>query len=111
MGIFKQLHENEWTSKPEGLVKVFKNDSFLVQLYQEPNKPLRITVNRTKRKNNDWVDGITWDELMHIKRMIGFKDKCAVEVYPPDTSIVNVANMRHLWITDMPDFAWKKVKE
>lgn len=47
---------------------------------------------------------------MQVKRLVGYADKCAIEIYPPDQDIVNVANMRHLWVVDMPDFAWKKDK-
>lgn len=92
-------------------IKVYQNDEFLVQIYKLDNEPTRLTVNKVKRKNNDWVDGITWDQLMHVKRLVGYADKCAVEIYPPDKDVVNVANMRHLWVVDMPEFAWAKNKE
>lgn len=93
---------------PGAPVKVYKNDEFLVQIFKFEGEPTRLTVNKIKRKNDKWVDGITWDQLMHVKRMVGYADHCAVEIYPPDQDIVNVANMRHLWVVDMPDFAWKK---
>lgn len=48
--------------------------------------------------------------LQHLRTEAGYADRCAVEIYPPDQDIVNVANMRHLWIVEMPDFAWKKDK-
>jgi hypothetical protein len=33
----------------------------------------------------------------------------AVEVYPKDSDIVNVANMRHLWLVDdKTNIGWRK---
>ena len=90
--------------------KVYKNDEFLVQIFKLDGEPTRLTVNRVKHKNGKWLDGITWDQLMHVKRLVGYANMCAIEIYPPDQDIVNVANMRHLWIVDMPDFAWKEDK-
>jgi hypothetical protein len=49
-----------------------------------------------------WADGITWDTLQLLKRECGHGERWAVEVYPPDTDIVNVANMRHLWLLRAP---------
>lgn len=53
----------------------------------------------------DGADGVSWDTLQAIKSDLGFADAWAVEVYPPDDAVVNLTNMRHLWI--MPsDYAW-----
>ncbi len=108
MSIFKQIPKSEWPEQPDHLVRVYKSTDFLVQEYAEPSGVTRLTINSTKRKNGMWVDGITWDQLMHVKRMIGYSNVCAVEIYPPDRDVVNVANIRHLWLVDMPDFAWQK---
>ena len=90
-------------------LKVFRNVSFLVQLFRE-NGMLRITVNRTQiDSNGDWKEGISWDQLQNIKRAIGFGDQLAVEIYPRDEDIVDVANMRHLWlIHNDTQLGWKK---
>lgn len=108
MGVFKEIPKTEWPNNPDHLNRAFMNDEFLVQEYKYPSGRIRLSVNFKKRMGDNWKDGITWDQLQHIKRMIGYGDKCAVEIYPPDKDIVNVANIRHLWITDMPEFAWSK---
>ena len=52
-------------------------------------------------------DGITWDELQGLKRSIGRGEQYALEVYPRDSDIVNIANMRHLWLFEEPmDCGW-----
>lgn len=107
--MFKEIELTpEQAQRPNAPKKVYKNDEFLVQVFNLDGEPTRLTVNKVKRKGNNWADGITWDQLMQVKRLLGFAQQCAIEIYPPDEDIVNVANMRHLWVVDMPDFAWKK---
>lgn len=80
---------------------------FLVQMYDD-NGYTRITINRTSIDNEgNWVDGITWDEIQKIKTDIGFHDYWALEVFPPNNHVVNVSNMRHIFLFQhKPDFAW-----
>lgn len=90
--------------------EVWLSRTFLVQVY--PGAPERISVNRTARDSQAGrlVDGITWDELMECKRQIGRCDRWAVELYPADGLVVDVANMRHLWLLDeAPSWAWKPI--
>lgn len=95
------------------LVKAWRNNQFLAALYLDSCGYTRISVNRTSvkgfTKNNhpQWQDGISWDELMQIKSAIGFGDRWAVECYPPDSEVINVANLRHLWLLpESPEFGW-----
>ena len=85
-------HESE-----ERRIKVFLSVGFLVQVFDEETST-RLSINRTQRRNGKWVDLITWDELQEIKNAIGYGNSYAIEIYPPDDEVVNVANMRHLWI-------------
>ncbi len=95
------------TNKP---IKVWRSKFFFAQLYNESNGYQRLSV--CKSSLNDvgrWDDGITWDELMQVKRECGFADIDALEIFPADKDIVNVANMRHLFIPPEPiNFAWRK---
>lgn len=78
------------------------NDRFLVQVFKEKGIT-RLSVNRvTRNDSGGWHDGITWEELQAIKRQCGFGDSVAVEIYPDDKHVVNVANMRHLWVLKEP---------
>lgn len=68
----------------------------------------RLSIARTKLNGGRWEDGISWDELQDIKNEIGFRDFCAVEIFPPEDDKVDVANMRHLWILEKsPEFVWR----
>lgn len=96
---------------------VWRDGDFLAMAYAVPDHPshLRLTVVRSAGVAMDgcgrivYRDGITWDDLMSVKRDCGYGDRWAVEVFPADAEIVNVANMRHLWILPQaPAFAWRK---
>lgn len=84
-------------------LKVWVSRDYLAVLYrQRIDGRLRLTVNRTRRDGRGWRDGITWDELQRVKNeTIGPKFWCA-EAYPPEDRVVNVANMRHLWVLEEP---------
>lgn len=90
-------------------LEVWRSQKFLVVVYGDMGYE-RVTVNRCELEpNGDWKAGITWDELQKIKRDIGRGDKWAVECYPPDSEVVNVANLRHLWLLDAkPGYGWHK---
>lgn len=48
--------------------------------------------------------GITWDELQDIKNDVFGKEACAIEVYPPQSRLVNNCPMRHLWLLGPNDW-------
>ncbi len=89
--------------------EVWRDLDFLAQVFEERDGAQRVSINRVRHVNSRWVDGITWEDLMFVKRGIGRGDLWAVEVFPPDDEVVNDANMRHLWLLpDPPKFAWRK---
>lgn len=105
----RRVPEQDWGPHQPNMASVWRSKDFLAQVYLEPGNVVRISVNRTARRLGMWEDGITWDELMRIKRELGYAGLDAVEVYPADRDIVNIANMRHLWIMPEPlAFAWRK---
>jgi len=93
---------------------VMRSRFFAVQIFQERdrsgNPVIRLSVNRTEMGDDDrWKDGISWDELQKIKRECGLGHCYAIEVFPADRDIINVANMRHLWVLEKPlDIGWFK---
>ncbi len=96
---------------PNKPVDVWQSRDFLALVYWDSMTDgtiqTRISINRAEIENDgNWKQGISWDELMRIKSEIGFADKWAVECFPPDSNVVNVANMRHLFIVPQPLFGW-----
>lgn len=89
------------------LMNVWMSRKYLVQLFAEDGGVYRLSICRTEHDGARWLDGITWDELQDLKRQAGFGDSVAVELYPDDNNVVNVANMRHLWLLpEAPEFMW-----
>ena len=100
------------------VIAVLRSQHFLVQVYQEANEIIRLSVCRTNIVPADnaegwrFEEGISWEELQRCKSEAGFAERDAVEVYPPDRDVVNVSNMRHLWV--LPNrlpFVWRTPEE
>lgn len=111
--ILTPVPKTEWPA-PVGVTKIpyalFRSRDFLVQCHAEADGISRLSIARSHINDaGDWQDGISWEELQRIKREVGFGDYMAVEIFPKDCDIVNVANMRHLWVLRDPlPFGWKK---
>ena len=102
-----QIPKEQWPQEVPGVKIVWRSNRYLVQIYQEPTA-LRMSVCRTEiGDDGKWRDGITWDELHQLKNQCGFADRWMVELYPPASDTVNVANIRHLWLLpEPPSFGW-----
>lgn len=106
----REVPREDWPQQmPPLLLSVYRSSAFLVQVFGAPAPAeFRLSVSRTDPpRNGRWVEGITWDDLQRLKGECGFGDRDAVEVYPCDRDVVNVANIRHLWIMREPlTFKW-----
>lgn len=108
-----EMPKETWPPIPAGLspgvvrMRLLRSREFVIQIFDE-HGTIRITVIRTLLdKRGRWKDGITWDELQQIKRWCGYADEIAVEIYPRESDVIDVANMRHLWILKEPlPFGW-----
>jgi hypothetical protein len=92
----------------------YRSRAFMVGVWREPNNCMRLSINRTEwdERKQRFRDDISWDDLQRLKAEAGYADMCAVEVYPPDQHIVNVANMRHLFlVANPPPFMWVRDAE
>ena len=84
--------------RPAGLERVLENGTYLVQDCARPGGWRVLMICR-----RDGRGGITWDDLHWIKEIL-YPTREAVELYPREEDLVDVANMRHLWV--LPPFAW-----
>lgn len=101
-----------WPQTPaswEKQIRVMRSREFLLQIFDAGGRVVRLSINRTTIDETTWrwADGISWDELQRLKAEAGYGDREAVEIYPPDHDVVNVGNLRHLWVLPerMP-FSW-----
>lgn len=100
----------QWPNPNAPQLRVLRSRDFLVQEFAaDAPAVVRLSVCRTTIVGNRWQDGITWDELQRLKHECGYANRDAVEVFPADIDMVNVANMRHLWVmAESVPFAWRK---
>lgn len=96
------------------MVGVWRSKDYLAQLViEEKTKAVRLSVQRTMiDEKGGWVEGIAWEELQRVKSECGMGHLLAVEVYPRDRDVVNVANMRHLFLMPIDfEIGWKSKRE
>lgn len=91
-----------YSSHPQGIDKIYRSKKYTVSVWNVPaGKKLSISRNEWDSHTGRYKDQITWDEIMEIKRQVGFGEQNAVEFYPPDSEVINIANVRHIWL--LPD--------
>lgn len=82
-----------WKEKSSiGLQKIERIDGFLVRFYAD-----RIAV----QSRNDLA--ISWEQLQEVKNKALGNDTIAIEVFPPESKVVNLRNTRHLWFSPRVD--------
>lgn len=94
-------------------IQAWRSSQFIAALYVEPGKPAkRLSICRARLNDaGRFEDEISWDALQQVKHECGFGDSDAIEIYPRDGDVVNVSNMRHLWILDEPSLlTWRYVR-
>jgi hypothetical protein len=108
----RDIPRDQWPQGVNGHARVLRSRDFLVQVFEAKDGATRLSICRSRLlRSGRWDDGITWDELQRLKAEAGFADSWAVEIFPPSADVVNVANMRHLWIVARrPPFAWSDAK-
>ena len=71
----QRVPPDQWPGfKPPDLTEVWRSRNFLVQIYNEPSGYQRMSICRSVHNGDRWVDQVTWDELMRLKRECGRGD-------------------------------------
>lgn len=107
----RQVARHDWPNPNSEQLQVWRSRDYLVQVFAASGPAIyRLSINRTTLgQDGRWLDGITWDTVQRIKREIGHGHTWAVEIFPADAELVNVANVRHLWLlSQAPEFAWRR---
>ncbi len=112
-----RLPKDQWPKRgpKESPIDIWRSNEFLVQSYAVPGHPdiTRLSVNRTEiQMDGGWRQDISWEDLQRLKHEAGYGDRMAVEIFPKDDDVVNVANMRHIWVflSGGLTFTWRKAK-
>lgn len=112
--------ESEWRPKVANAIargmtpplEVWRSRRYLVQVFAaKPPAVERLTMQFTAPEADGWREGLTWEVMQRLKAECGRGDRTAVEVFPADRDVVNIANLRHVWVlADVPDFVWTKAE-
>lgn len=114
------IPREDWTQEAEeanpGTVSaVWRSRDYCAQIHDDPAGVTRISLCRTAlNKDGSWQDGIVWEEMQRIKNECGFAEREAIEIFPPQSDEVKIANMRHLWLLPEGErlpFSWKRGAE
>lgn len=111
----QQVPPDEWPQETVARMthpprEVWRNRDYLLVVYDDAGYE-RLSVVRVAfdAQSGRFSDGIRWDDLQELKRQCGRGDRWAVECYPANDDVVNVQNMRHLFILpEAPPYAWRK---
>ena len=105
----KEIPRSEWPTPDGPQLRVLRSREYLVQEFGGDGLVLvRLSINITSMDGARWADGISWEDLQRLKAEAGYALHDAVEVFPSVMDVVNVANMRHLWVMrEKLPFAWR----
>ena len=108
----KEVPRSQWPYENKDCLHVYKNANTVIQVLDNKapataNTPwegtLLVSIKHTRAKNpKQYAKGshdieITWDDLYAVKKHL-WPNQIALEIHPPTADLVNVANMRWLWI-------------
>jgi hypothetical protein len=96
--------------KDKAPIEAWSSRGFLLMVFIERGG-IRLSIMRTLYDENTgrFSDGISWDDLERLKYECGRGEEWAVEIFPPRSEIVNVQNMRHLFVLpEPPPYGWHK---
>lgn len=78
---------------PRSVTRAWRNNYFIVQCVPEAGGVTRLMVRR-----NDAQPIRAWLDLQRVKNELCGPERYAVEVYPPQSQLVDDANLYHLWV-------------
>ena len=76
--------------------QVFQNNIFVVQVFNHPSSWGE--VKRAMIRRNDELPIHDWNKIQRIKNEVFGEDAVALEVYPKQKNLIDVANIYWLWV-------------
>lgn len=108
---FKELAKDAWSDweeidlefaakkvgfVPKGVTKFVKNNKYSIQFYHHQTDWGFVT--RLVVRRHDEKPGISWADKQRIKNELVGCDRTAIEVFPPESELVDNAHLYHLWV-------------
>jgi hypothetical protein len=101
---FREVDRKDWflagnKNRPDRLA-AWHSEDFTVQVFAVAGAFVRLAINRNQQIFSPFLfeDGISRDTLRQIIRAVGYGDWHGIEIYPPQQHVLNIINVRHLWL-------------
>ena len=85
------------SSSVPGATETWMNEQYIVFICPEPATAWG-NVTRMMIRRNDATTNVSWCDKQRIKDALFGPERCAVEVFPPTSKLVNDKNIYHLWV-------------
>jgi hypothetical protein len=93
----QEARRGDLAANERWLPYAYRNNRYAVQL-SEVQTPIGLVLHLWITRH-DGEMARSWTELQAIKNELGGgEERCAVEVFPAQSSLINSANMAHLWV-------------
>jgi hypothetical protein len=93
---FQHVNVDEMKRAPANMHRAYTNGFYVVMVFQQQTAWGLIEDAMVQRY--DAAPIRSWNELQRIKNELFGKERTAVEVYPAESDLCDVANIYHLWI-------------
>lgn len=91
---WREISMTSVKNKPD---RAWKNNHYIVQLYRKERVIFGITMDKLMIRRNDAEPIRDWYTLQNIKNEILGKEHEAIQIFPKDSELVDVANMYWLF--------------
>jgi hypothetical protein len=100
---FVEIPPEQWTGKPpEGLTSVYRNNQFIVQVFDKDifdpfdgKSTIKVMV-----RHNTGKPIVQWSHLQDIKNQIFGREALAIQYLPPHSKLVDQANMYWFFVKE-----------
>lgn len=86
---------------PKGLERAWKNSRYVVQAFK-PRDTAWGTFIKVGIRRNDEAAVRSWSEIQRIKNELFGEEAVAIEFFPAESKLVDVANLYWIWVTRAP---------
>jgi hypothetical protein len=83
---------------PEWLTRAFSNNRYVVMINDEAQLMGAPAIKVMVQRHDDVPITGHWKELQNIKNELFGRESLAVECYPPESELVDVANIYWIWV-------------
>ena len=97
-GKFEPIDLNTATFIPKGMTRAFRNNRYMVMIYDESKTTKGTAISCLVQKLNNTPILNHWSEMQRIKNEIFGKEVTAVEYYPKESELQDVHNIYWMWI-------------